>query len=458
MDEENAAAGGGGAINACHNDTGERENECGLILCPECSSDAHREEAIVKALVGGQHFGGFGEVCRCAKGGAGSGGLPSEHFQIEEISVEGGNGGAEDCGNHGLMISQLLPIAQSIAVNGQGWDNHLMTETPKFEIVQPKATAAPARAPVGHDQAAHGHDHGGHGHSHVPTSFGLAFGVGILLNGGFVIGEVIYGVIINSVALLADAGHNLFDVLGLLAAWVAYVLAKRAPTARYTYGFKASTILAALFNCMLLLIAVGAIGWEAVQRLWMPVAVPGFWVMVVAAIGIFTNGATALLFMRGRQDDINIRGAYLHMAGDAAVAAGVVVAGYLMSRTGWLWIDPLTSLLIVVVIVWSSWSLLREALAMSMKAVPARIDPDKVRAFLATQRGVASVHDLHIWATSTSEAALTAHLVMPAGHPGDAFLAMLREELEHHYEIGHATLQIETSLNANCAANCEAAA
>ena len=322
-----------------------------------------------------------------------------------------------------------------------------MSELPKFEIIAPKP-------------AVHGHDHHGHGsgHSHAPASFGYAFAFGILLNGGFVIGEFIYGLIINSVALLADAGHNLFDVLGLLAAWSAYILAKRAPTSRYTYGFKSSTILAALFNCVLLLVAVGAISWEAVQRLRAPVEVPGFWVMVVAGIGIFTNGATALVFMRGRQDDINIRGAYLHMAGDAAVAAGVVIAGFLMIKTGWLWLDPLTSLVIVAVIVWSSWSLMIEALAMSMKAVPSKISPDEVRKFLASQRGVAAVHDLHIWATSTTDTALTAHLVMPGGHPGDQFLAMICSELEHHHGIGHSTLQIETSSDTVCAAHCDVAA
>ncbi len=327
-----------------------------------------------------------------------------------------------------------------------------MNELSKFKIVQPLKPAAAK-------SDAHGHDHDDHhGHSHAPASFGFAFAFGILLNGGFVVGEFIYGLLINSVALLADAGHNLFDVLGLLAAWGAYILAKRAPTARYTYGFKSSTILAALFNCMLLLIAVGGIGWEAIIRLRAPVEVPGFWVMVVAAIGIFTNGITAVLFMRGRQDDINIRGAYLHMAGDAAVAAGVVVAGFLMTKTGWLWLDPLTSLLIVAVIVWSSWSLLRESLALSMKAVPAQINPDDVRRFLSSQRGVASVHDLHIWATSTTDTALTAHLVMPDGHPGDRFLAMICEELEHHHQIGHATLQVETSTDVACATHCEAAA
>ena len=329
-----------------------------------------------------------------------------------------------------------------------------MTSQPKFEILEP--VPRPVASSHTHHHDDHGHSHG-LGHHHAPTDFGLAFAVGILLNGSFVIGETIYGFLINSVALLADAGHNLFDVLGLAAAWVAFHLAKRAPTARYTYGLKSSTILAALFNCMLLLIAVGGIGWEAVQRMWHPVEVPGFWVMAVAAIGIFTNGSTALLFMRGRQDDINIRGAYLHMAGDAAVAAGVVVAGFLMTKTGWLWLDPVTSLVIVAVIVLSSWGLLREALAMSMKAVPARINPDEVRQFLGKMKGVTNVHDLHIWALSTTDIALTAHLLMPKGHPGDPFLLEVTQELEHHFGIGHATLQIETSENAACNA-CDVAA
>ena len=218
---------------------------------------------------------------------------------------------------------------------------------------------------------------------------------------------------------------------------------------------KARTILAALFNSVLLLVAVGAIGWEAMQRLYQPVQVPGFWVMVVASIGIFTNGVTALLFMRERQDDINMRGAYLHMAGDALVSAGVVVAGFLMLKTGWLWLDPLTSLVIVAVIIVSSWSLLREALAMSLKAVPKQVDPEAVRQLLASQSGVANVHDLHIWPMSTTDIALTAHLLMPAGHPGDTFIATICDELEHHHGIDHVTLQVETDATTKCSAHCD---
>ncbi len=306
-----------------------------------------------------------------------------------------------------------------------------------------------------HDHSHHDHSHG---HVHAPTSFGLAFAVGIFLNGGFVLGEFIFGLWINSVALMADAGHNLFDVLGLIAAWLAAHLATKAATPRYTFGMKSSTIMAALFNSVFLLVAVGAIAWEAVQRFYHPVAIPGFWIMAVAAIGIFTNGITALMFMRGRQDDINIRGAYVHMAGDAVVAAGVVVAGFLMQRTGWLWLDPVTSLLIVGVIVWSSWRLLRESIAMSLKAVPSSIDPVAVRKFLEAQKGVTGIHDLHIWPMSTTDSALTAHMVMPGGHPGDEFLMAICEELEHHHNIGHTTLQVETDLTTRCEARCDIAA
>ena len=312
-----------------------------------------------------------------------------------------------------------------------------------------------------HDQHHHDqdrHDHDEHGHHHAPSTFGLTFAIGVVLNGGFVIGEVIYGLLINSVALLADAGHNLFDVLGLLAAWAAAHLATRAPSARYTFGLKGSTILAALFNSVLLLVAVGAIGWEAIQRLYQPVQVPGLWVMAVAAIGIATNGITALLFMRERQDDINMRGAYLHMLGDALVSAGVVAAGFLMLKTGWLWLDPLTSLAIVAVIIYSSWSLLSESLAMTLNAAPASVNPAAVRALLAAQKGVASVHDLHIWAMSTTDTALTAHLFMPQGHPGDEFITHVTDELKHYHRIAHATLQIETNPATQCNLHCDVAA
>jgi cobalt-zinc-cadmium efflux system protein len=336
-----------------------------------------------------------------------------------------------------------------------------MSEPHKFELVKPSPEA---EKPAGHQHGFHDHEHdhdhhhGGIGHSHAPDTFGWAFAIGIALNIAFVFGEAIVGFVVNSTALLADAGHNLFDVLGLGAAWFATILAKRAPTARYTFGMKGSTILAALFNGVFLLVAVGAIGWEALLRLMNPVEVHGLWVMVTAGLGIFVNGGTALLFARGRKDDINIRGAYLHMAADAAVSAGVVISGLLMLELGWTWLDPVTSLVIVAVIIWSSWSLLREALVMSMSAVPSSVDAKAVRQFLSQQKGVSNVHDLHIWATSTTDVALTAHLLMPGGHPGDTFLADLCDALEHHFNIGHATLQIETGPETVCASHCDAAA
>jgi cobalt-zinc-cadmium efflux system protein len=295
------------------------------------------------------------------------------------------------------------------------------------------------------------HDHGHAGHVHAPANFGRAFAIGIALNAAFVLVEAGYGFVSNSTALLADAGHNLSDVLGLVVAWIAAVLSKRPPTPRLTYGLRNSSILAALLNAVLLLIAAGAIILEAVQRLLHPEPVAGMTVIVVAAVGIVINGVTAWLFASGRDGDLNIRGAYLHMAADAAVSAGVVAAGILIMMTGWLWVDPVTSLLIVAVIVWGTWGLLRESTAMSMAAVPSAIDPATVRDYLAGLPGVVSIHDLHIWPMSTTEIALTAHLVMPAGNPGDAFLIETCHRLNHDFKIGHATLQIENATTAHCA-------
>jgi cobalt-zinc-cadmium efflux system protein len=278
----------------------------------------------------------------------------------------------------------------------------------------------------------------------------MAFAIGIGLNLSFVAVEFTYGVLANSVALMADAGHNLSDVLGLAIAWIASVLARRAPSSRYTYGLGGSSILAALFNAVLLLLAVGAIAWEAVLRLFHPEPVASGTVMIVAAVGIVVNGVTAALFASGRKGDLNIRGAFLHMIADAAVSAGVVVAGLAILSTGWFWLDPLTSLVIVGVIVWTTWSLLRDSLAMSVGAVPASIDPQAVRGYLCSCAGVAAVHDLHIWPLSTTENALTAHLVFPGGHPGDEFLAVAANELRQRFGIGHTTLQIEISEETAC--------
>ena len=301
-----------------------------------------------------------------------------------------------------------------------------------------------------HEHDHHEHEHHGRGHAHQPAGFGRAFAVGIALNTAFIVVEIVFGLLSNSVALLADAGHNLSDVFGLAIAWVASTLSKRPPSTRFTYGLRGTSILAALANAVLLLVAVGAIAWEAVQRLWQAEPVAGTTVIVVAAIGIVINGATALLFASGRKGDINIRGAFLHMAADAAVSAGVVVAGLGIVATGWLWLDPLASLAIAIVIVWGTWGLLRDSAIMSLAAVPPAIDRHAVESYLAGLPGVTAVHDLHIWAMSTTETALTGHLVIPQGHPGDAFLLRVCDELHGKFRIGHATLQIETSADAAC--------
>lgn len=296
--------------------------------------------------------------------------------------------------------------------------------------------------------AGHSHNHSeghGHGHSHAPASFGRAFAIGVVLNSAFVVVEALYGWLSGSMALIADAGHNLSDVLSLLLAWGASVAAKRPATGRFTYGYKSSTILAALANAGLLLIAIGMILLETIERFSDPQRVEAGTVMLVAGIGIVINTATALLFMRGRKHDINIRGAFLHMAADALVSLGVVIAGALILFTGALWIDPVTSLVIVAVIAWGTWGLLKDSVKMSLLAVPDGIDEGEVRAYLSGLPGVEAVHDLHIWPMSTTETALTAHLVMPSGHPGDAFLKDIAHELEHHHRIGHATVQIEQS-------------
>lgn len=301
-----------------------------------------------------------------------------------------------------------------------------------------------------------GHSHGP-GHSHAPADFGRAFAIGTALNLAFVAVEGLAGLWTGSVALLADAGHNLSDVLGLLIAWGATELAKRPPSERFTYGLRGSSILAAIANGLVLMVAVGAITLEAFQRFNDPPPVPGVTVMIVAGIGILVNGATAMMFARGRKGDVNIRGAYLHMAADAGVSAGVVIAGALILFTGALWLDPLVSLLIVAVILWSTWGLLRESVAMALGAVPREIDPGAVRSMLEGQAGVARVHDLHIWPMSTTEAALTAHLVMPGGHPGDGFLLNMQRRLAHDHGIEHVTLQIEISDDMPCLlhdANC----
>ncbi len=296
------------------------------------------------------------------------------------------------------------------------------------------------------------HDHHDH-HHHAPPAagFGRAFAIGIAINLTYVAIEAAAGLATGSMALLADAGHNLSDVLGLALAWGGVRLAARAPSARFTYGLKRSGILAALANGVLLVLACGAIAAEAFQRLLAPQPVPGGTVMAVAAGGIVVNGITAWLFARGRKGDVNIRGAYLHMLADAGISAAVVVSGFLILKTGLNWIDPALSLVVVAIILRGTWGLLRESVAMALDAVPDGIDSAAVAAFLKTRPGVATVHDLHIWAMGTTDTALTAHLVMPDGHPGDAALAGLAHDLEHRFGIGHATIQVETGA-ADCAA------
>ncbi|USA39905.1 cation diffusion facilitator family transporter [Pelagerythrobacter marinus] len=294
------------------------------------------------------------------------------------------------------------------------------------------------------------HDHGGH--HHAPADFGRAFAIGVALNTAFVVVEAAYGFLSGSMALVADAGHNLSDVLSLLLAWAAATAARRPATERFTYGFKSSTILAALGNAGLLLVAIGAILFETIRRLADPVVVEGTTMIVIAGIGIVINSATALMFMRGRHHDLNIRGAYLHMAADALVSLGVVIAGAAILLTGATWIDPLTSLVIVAVIAWGTWGLLKDSVKMSLLAVPEGIDEGEVRAYLAGLPGVEAVHDLHIWPMSTTETALTAHLVMPGGHAGDALLRQIGRDLRERFGIDHATVQIEQAADAHCAA------
>ena len=289
-----------------------------------------------------------------------------------------------------------------------------------------------------------------HDHSHAPRQFGRAFALAIALNVTLVIVQVIFGLVANSMALLADAGHNFSDVLGLIIAWVAHAAARRRPSERYTYGFRAASVLAALANAVLLLVATGAIVWEAVGRLGAPGEVAGLTVVIVAAVGIVVNGGSALLLMAGSKQDLNVRGAFLHLIADAAVSAGVVAAGAGILLTGWSWLDPVASLAVSALIVWSTWGLLREAVTLSLHAVPAAIDPGEVRRYLEALDGVARIHDLHIWPMSTTETALTVHLEMPGGHPGDALLLRTAHDLEHRFAIAHVTIQIEVDQPTAC--------
>jgi cobalt-zinc-cadmium efflux system protein len=293
-----------------------------------------------------------------------------------------------------------------------------------------------------HDHHDHPHGHGHAGHGHAPDNFGAAFAIGVALNTAFVVAELVFGYAANSLALISDAVHNFSDVVALLLAWGAVWLARKEPTQQHTYGYRRASILAALVNAGLLLIAVGGIAVEAVNRIQEPAVVAGWTVVWVAALGIAINGGTALMFMRGRHGDLNIRGAYLHMAADAGVSVGVVVAALLIMLTGWLWIDPAISLCIAAVVLASGWGLARDSVNLALDGVPKSIELAEVRDYLGRLDGVTELHDLHIWAMSTNETALTVHLVRPAGHD-DAFLHGVCEQLSRRFNIQHATLQIE---------------
>jgi cobalt-zinc-cadmium efflux system protein len=291
------------------------------------------------------------------------------------------------------------------------------------------------------------HDHSHHDHSahgHATPDFGKAFAIGVSLNLAYIAVQVVFGLRANSVALLADAAHNFSDVVGLALAWGAIVLAKRGPSQRFTYGLRGSSILAALANGAFLLLVTGGIVWEAIQRLFESAPVSGGTVISIAALGIVVNAGTAMLFAAGRRDDLNIRSAFLHMVADAGVSLGVVLAGIGIVYTGWLWLDPAISLLVSAVIVSGTWGLLRDSVRLALDAVPEGIEIDRVRSYLAGLPGVTELHDLHIWGMSTTETALTVHLVIPKGHPGDRFVASVCQHVRDTFRIGHTTIQVET--------------
>jgi len=282
-----------------------------------------------------------------------------------------------------------------------------------------------------------------HHHHHAAPDYNRAFAVGVALNVIFVVIEVFYGVVADSLALITDAGHNLSDVLGLLLAWGASYLAGKQPSLRRTYGYSRATILASMFSGLLLLAAVAVISWEAVNRFVEPSEPVGQTIMVVAGIGVVINTVTAWFFVSGKDHDLNIRGAYLHMAADALVSLGVVVSGFVIWKFGLKWFDPLSSLVIAAVILWSTWDLLKDSLNLAIDGVPRDLDPKEVREWLSAQPGVEGMHDLHIWPMSTTETALTAHLLMPVPPPDDGFLHDLARQLQQRFKISHATFQVE---------------
>lgn len=292
------------------------------------------------------------------------------------------------------------------------------------------------------------HDHHHPDHHHSITTFNKAFAIAVILNLVFTVIEATYGILTNSMGLLADATHNLSDVLGLLMAWGASWLLKRSPTEKYSYGFKKTTILATLGNALLLVLTSAIIIYESVNKLLHPAVLDETTIIIVAFIGIVINGGTALLFMRG-QNDINIKGAFLHLAYDALISVGVVIAGVAILFTKWLWLDPLVGLMIVIAILWGTWDLLRHSVDLILGAVPHGIDQNAVKHYLNNLNGVEAVHDLHIWGLSTQETALTAHLVMPTGYLSDNDFEKINHHLQHHFKINHVTLQVEQGSSHN---------
>lgn len=298
----------------------------------------------------------------------------------------------------------------------------------------------------------HHHSH----HHHAPKQFNKAFGIAIALNLGFVIVEAFYAIVAHSMALLGDAGHNLGDVLGLIIAWVAAWLLTRPGSSQFSYGYRRTTILSALLNALILVFTCGVIVYESIVKLIHPVAVNEPIIIIVALIGVVINGSTALLFMRGVHDDLNIRGTFIHLAGDALISIGVVIAAVIILLTHWVWLDPVVGLLIVLMILLSTWGLLRDSLKMVLDAVPPHIDLEQVRQYLLAIPGVESIHDLHIWALSTQQNALTAHLVMPKAKLSDKAMQKTSHELAHQFNINHSTIQVETGDPAHpCHAQCD---
>ena len=303
---------------------------------------------------------------------------------------------------------------------------------------------------------AHDHHHGARGHGHAPANYGRAFAIGVGLNLAFVVVETMYGIAAHSVALVADAAHNVSDVLGLLAAWVAYAVSKQKPTARHTYGLRKSTVLAALANALLIMVAVGGVAWESIGKLRHPEPTAGVTVMIVAGIGVVVNGCSALLFMRGSKHDANLKGAFLHLAGDAVVSLAVVISGAVITQTAWLWLDPAVSLALAVVILAATWKLLVKAMNLALDAVPEHVDAKALLAHLHGLPGVTEVHDFHVWAMSTTESAMTAHLVVGDVSDPASFLTVLGRELHERFGVDHTTVQLEPAAAAQACAGCGA--